>query len=284
MGFEDTCFRYGPFIGTGLLAFGVSVFVFRRMFKSKERICGVDYPKDKVIVHQFQKGTYVPSLSHFVVKLETYLRMAKIPYEPFYNPYGGGPKGKVPWIEYNGTTVADSQFAIQFLNKEFSVDLNKHLSLKERATAWAIQKWLEEFTYWLNVHTKWCIFVDDFLKMYKLPFLLKMLKPLIQREVRKMTYYEGVGRHSNEEVGEMMKHDLRMLSELLGDQKFFMGDQPCELDCAIFGQLAQYRWHTPDKCPGRKLLTDLTNLMAYIDNMKALFWPDWDERITGNQE
>ena len=68
----------------------------------------------------------------------------------------------------------------------------------------------------LNVHTKWCIFVDDFLKMYKLPFLLKMLKPLIQREVRKMTYYEGVGRHSNEEVGEMMKHDLRMLSELLG--------------------------------------------------------------------
>ena len=45
------------------------------------RVCGVDYPRDTVIVHQFLKGTYAPSLGHFVVKLETYLRIAKIPYE-----------------------------------------------------------------------------------------------------------------------------------------------------------------------------------------------------------
>ena len=58
------------------------------------------------------------------------------------------PKGKVPWIEYNGIEMGDSQLIIEFLNKEFNVDLNKHLTVKERATAWAIQKWLEEFTYW----------------------------------------------------------------------------------------------------------------------------------------
>lgn len=59
-----------------------------------------------------------------------------------------GPKGKIPWIEYNGTTLGDSQFIIEFLGREFNVDLNSHLSARERATAWAIQKWLEEFTYW----------------------------------------------------------------------------------------------------------------------------------------
>ena len=58
------------------------------------------------------------------------------------------PKGKVPWIEYNSIEMGDSQLIIEFLNKEFNVDLNKHLTAKERATAWAIQKWLEEFTYW----------------------------------------------------------------------------------------------------------------------------------------
>ena len=31
-----------------------------------------------------------------------------------------------------------------------------------------------------------------------------------------MTYTVGVGRHSNEEVDEMFRHDLMMLSELLG--------------------------------------------------------------------
>lgn len=278
---KEVIIRYSPYIGGGLLAFGTAVFIYKRVFKSRARKCGRDYPKDTVIVHQFKKGKYAPSLGHFVVKLETYLRMAKIPYEPFYSPFrDGGPKNKIPWIEYNGVTMGDSQLTIQYLNKELNIDLNKHLSPAERATAWAIQKWLEEFTYWLNVHTKWTICVNDFLSTFlKLPLLWK---PFIVRKFQKMTYTVGVGRHSNEEVGEMMVHDLRMLSELLGDKKFFMGEEPCELDCAAFGQLAQYRWHTPHKCQGWKLLTEeLTNLMQYTDRMKSLYWPDWEDRITG---
>ena len=65
----------------------------------------------------------------------------------------GGPQGKIPWIEYNDTVMSDSQHIINFLNKEFNIDLNKHLTPPERAKAWAIQKWLEEFTYWYD-----CIF------------------------------------------------------------------------------------------------------------------------------
>ena len=212
--------------------------------------------------------------------------MAKVPYEPFYSTTAEmGPKNKIPWIEYNGVTMGDSQLIIQYLNKELKIDLNKHLSPKDKAIAWAIQKWLEEFTYWLNVHTKWCIFTDDFLTtIFELPTLLKLpvLNQLLKRHVRNMLYTVGIGRHSNEEVAEMMKHDLRMLSELLGEKKFFMGDEPCELDAAVFGQLVQYRWHTPKKCPGWQLLTggELTNLMDYIDRMKELYWPDWNELIT----
>ena len=44
--------------------------------------------------------------------------------------------------------MGDSQFIINYLNKEFNVDLNKHITPHEGAMAWAIQKWLEEFTYW----------------------------------------------------------------------------------------------------------------------------------------
>ena len=61
---------------------------------------------------------------------------------------GQPPKDKVPWIEYNGTAMGDSQLIIDYLNKEFKVNLNKGLDPYQRATAWAIQKWLEEFTYW----------------------------------------------------------------------------------------------------------------------------------------
>ena len=69
-------------------------------------------------------------------------------FQPVYDKDIGGPKHKIPWIEYNDTVMADSQLIINFLNEKFGVDLNKHLSSEERATAWAIQKWLEEYTYW----------------------------------------------------------------------------------------------------------------------------------------
>ncbi|WAR17800.1 hypothetical protein MAR_032394 [Mya arenaria] len=36
--------------------------------------------------------------------------------------------------------MGDSQLIIQYLEKEFKVNLNSHLSPKERALAWAIQK------------------------------------------------------------------------------------------------------------------------------------------------
>ena len=40
-----------------------------------------DYPRDVVILHQIRRAPLTPNLSPFCLKLETYLRMAKIPYQ-----------------------------------------------------------------------------------------------------------------------------------------------------------------------------------------------------------
>ena len=29
-----------------------------------------------------------------------------------------------------------------------------------------------------------------------------------------------------------------------GDKKFLLGDKPCQADCAVFGQLAEFYWHS----------------------------------------
>ena len=42
------------------------------------------------------------------------------------------------------------------------------------------------------------------------------LKDWFKRYLAQMTYTVGVGRHSDEEVDAMFRHDLTMLSELLG--------------------------------------------------------------------
>jgi len=40
--------------------------------------------------------------------------------------------------------------------------------------------------------------------------------PMIRNSAKKMTYQVGIGRHSDEEVQQMVVKDLRMFSEIIG--------------------------------------------------------------------
>ena len=85
-----------------------------------------------------------------------------------------GPKNKVPWIEYNGTAMGDSQLIINFLNQTFNKNLNKSLSTQQRALAWAIQKWIEEFIYWyVFLFGSGFVFLHWFIKRHSLGFHLE---------------------------------------------------------------------------------------------------------------
>ena len=45
------------------------------------RTCGVDYPRDTIVLNVFAPDRLAPSLGHFAIKLETYLRINKIKYQ-----------------------------------------------------------------------------------------------------------------------------------------------------------------------------------------------------------
>lgn len=54
----------------------VMVFPLHRR-QDKRKSC----PPNTVLLHQFRRGEWAPNISPFPLKLETYLRMAKIPYQ-----------------------------------------------------------------------------------------------------------------------------------------------------------------------------------------------------------
>nr|KAG5686194.1 hypothetical protein BaRGS_012412 [Batillaria attramentaria] len=60
-----------------------------------------------------------------------------------------------------------------------------------------------------------------------------------------------MGRHSREEVLEIARKDLTAIADFIGQKKFLMGDEPCETDCAVFGQLSQLYWHCPVQTIGK---------------------------------
>lgn len=123
----------------------VVIYLLVKMFKKEQK---TKKPRPgTVILHQFPPTNLVASPSPPCLKLETFLRMTRIPYE---NEYGlkFSKKGKIPWIEFNGQEIADSNFCIQFLKREFKVDIDSHLTNTEKAIAHSIRTMLEENTYW----------------------------------------------------------------------------------------------------------------------------------------
>jgi len=71
--------------------------------------------------------------------------------------------------------------------------------------------------------------------------------------------------------------DIQALSDFLGSKKYFMGEEVSEVDCAIFGLLAEMLYTSPT-CPLTTFIKEKhPNLAEYCDGLKAEVWPDWDE-------
>ncbi|ESO95855.1 hypothetical protein LOTGIDRAFT_175070 [Lottia gigantea] len=167
----------------------------------------------KIVLYQIGRGPFAPSLTPFAIKLETYLKMAKLPYTNFHGRKASS-KGKFPWIEYNGQEVADTSFIIQFLNEKHHIDLNSHLSDSDRAIARAFRKMAEENLYWCTVSQRWVYDKSDFLS--KVAGFPKFFLWLIRRNVKSELYEQGMGRHSEAEVLQIMEGDLKAISDFLG--------------------------------------------------------------------
>ncbi|MFH4983305.1 hypothetical protein AB6A40_010014 [Gnathostoma spinigerum] len=75
-----------------------------------------DFKEGMVYLYQFPRFKNIPSISPFCLKLETWLRMADIPYENITCCFKTRSlEGTLPFVEYNGVEHPDSALAIRFV-------------------------------------------------------------------------------------------------------------------------------------------------------------------------
>ncbi|ODM88186.1 hypothetical protein Ocin01_18495 [Orchesella cincta] len=267
---------------TNLVLLGVLFFAGKKLLKFFERWKiekmlekWDDAPKDKLILHTVWRCKTLPGISPYGMKLETYLRMAKIPYE-LDTKDAMGPKGKLPWITYNGVHVADSHLCIQFLNKKFGINLNKNVTKEQAATAYACRIMLENHWMWGIVQYRWIENANTISRLMKIPTIFKLLIPFRSHQIKQTMISQGIGKHTPTEIYQMTEADLHTVSALLGSKKFFGGDEPCEDDCAIFGGLSQAVWGMPGSSFEKLCNGELKNLKEYSERMKERYWQDWE--------
>ena len=212
--------------------------------------------------------------SPFVVKLETWLRLAGLPYQ--FKPASPlkAPKGKVPYIEEDGVMMGDSQFIIDHLIKRHGLTLDDHLSEVERATGRAVRRMLEEGTYFCTLHYRWL--TPQGWAAYK-P-IMKAIAPglmleLIRRNLRKRGVGQGTGRHTDDEILGLACADLRAVSAILGDRPFLLGDRPSSADATVYA-FDQGNLTFPADNPIKAAVQSCPNLVAYVARMTERCWPE----------
>ena len=230
-------------------------------------------------LYQYNPTFGLPNASPFCLKLETYLRMAALPYEAqafSMRDFGKAPKGKLPYIDDNGKIVADSTLVIDYLKATYGDQLDTWLSAEQRAIALAFQRLLEENFYWAVVHTRWvestgwattkAAFFPD------LPIPLKWFVPeLGRRGLIKAMHGHGIGRHSEAEIYDIGKRDITALADYLAEKPYFMGSTACSFDATAYGFLANLML-VPIESPLKKHALQYPQLAAYCERMRARYF------------
>ncbi len=232
---------------------------------------------EKVVVYQIPGAWGLASVSPFCLKLETYLKMANIPYVTVVDatPFNG-PKKKLPWIEHRGNKIGDSGFIIEYLNSEFNCDLDISLTPSQKALAHSLRRLLEENLYWVMVYERWMVesnwqkFRDIVLAGIPKP-LRFFLAPIVRRNVKRQLMGHGIGKHSSQEIHAIGIKDIIALADLLGEKPFFMGETPTEIDAIAYSLLANILT-VPIESPVKDAGLNHANLADFVGTMNSMYF------------
>ena len=170
-----------------------------------------------ITLYSFGPYFGLPEPSPFTMKTQVQLKMAGLAFASEYGGIDRSPKHKLPFIDDDGTVVADSTFIRDYVEKTYAVDLDRHLSPPQRAQAWAIERMLEDHLYWAVVHARW---TDDenFAKgparfFDAAPEAMRgAIRDQGRQNVTTTLHGQGFGRHDRDELAALARRSFDALS------------------------------------------------------------------------
>jgi len=253
----------------------------------KPTVHKVDFEKDVVYLYQFSRCPTIPSASPFCLKVENWLRMTGVSYENVdHKMKWKSKKGQLPFIELNGDEIADSTIIIRELSKHFDKDLDEGLTEEQKNVSHAFESMLNNHTSWVF---RWWRYNNpgEFLNTAQLDIkrtlnsrlpnaLLNVIFRIGFKKNVQQAVGHGLGRHTDKEIYDFGKSDLKALSQLLADKEYFFGKEPHLLDCVAFAHLTQFIY-IPFAGMKEWMETETPNLVSLTERIKTQYWSDWDE-------
>ncbi len=213
------------------------------------------------------------NVSPFCLKVEMALHHLGMDYaHEFEQDPRKAPKGKLPYVDFDGEVIADSELILEKLNELSQGKLYTGLSPQEKAVGVAFTRLAEDHLYWMGVASRWLDdawfpnIVRDFFGF--VPGLIRgFATSAAQKEVRKTYHYQGLGRHSLEEQKGFARRDLQAIADIVSKEKYITGGRLTVFDFIVAGMLSGFMDNEP-----ATWLTDIANgypsLREYLERVQ----------------
>ncbi|KAK3085877.1 hypothetical protein FSP39_009965 [Pinctada imbricata] len=265
---ERKSFRYGDFYvnisATSQMFTGVKAATKR--FEATER-----WPDDVQLVQTFEAEQIILPDYANCLSVRAFLKMCKLPFsrDPRTNAEEMSPSGYLPFIKAGSFLVAGFDPIVGFVKRR-GFDLSSSLSPTQQSELQAYIAMVHNILD--NVETTRPRYGSIH------PWPLNWIIPLIkQREIKSKLDSIGWCKKTEEEVDEEVRSCCQALSERLGDQDYFFGDQPTELDALVFGHLfALLTTELPDVSTPT-IIRKFPNLLDFVKLVEEKYFREIDE-------
>ncbi len=224
----------------------------------------------------------LPNLSPACMKLESWLRLAGIPYLAVPLDLAQTPKGKIPYIYLeDGTRMGDSTLIIEHLKATYGREPDARLTAEQRAISLAFRRMMKEDFYWVIVHTRykeernWECYRQVVIDMMDgVPEEKQtILADFYRKRILEQLQGQGMGLHTADEVYRLGIEDVRAVSDFLGDKPFLFGEEPTTADATVSAYLAN-QLQVPLECPVKDFGLSRDNLVRYLQRTRARLFPE----------
>lgn len=212
------------------------------------------------------------------MKVEGVLKKSGLEYiTQTINDPRGAPKGKLPYIDDNGTIIADSSLIFKHLAQHHGIDFDQHLSPLDKARSHALTTMLEEHYYWSLIYTRW---IDErywpqtreAFFGHLPPVVNKLVPQLVRKGMKDQIWQHGLGRHNEEDIYAMGVEDLDTVATYLGEKPYLMGSKLSNADFTALAFIAN-TLTTPETSPLRRAIHSSPILMDYYQRVYAELFP-----------
>jgi len=234
-----------------------------------------------ITLYGYGPGWTVQCISPYVTKVANYLELAGLDYQikpgQVFALKSTTPYGKLPVIEVDGQTVADSTEIIKFLEARAQHPLDGDATPAEKAQMLAWNRMLDEHLYWAAViqprwreQANWERYIPIIVGGAKVEDPLRNMLEEFRRMILAEFDGQGMGRLPADKVYQRAADDINALSDFLGDKPFFMGDKPRTIDANVLSHLkhivdSPFEFPTKDAVRAR---ANLVNYIARLENMR----------------